>query len=314
MSGAREMADSPGTGGNENSGSQMFSSYLGRWVSLLALLLLMALAAAALFLEPEYPAHVPLRIGVCAFDSSKASPALTSFASRVREEDGGDITWIWLGPEGSLEGCDFYLMTAVQAAGEADGPLRLLLTASSRSDGSADKGVVVVREGTEPDWSEVVFTSPLSSNGFLSPLAALAGSGADPVGIRFAGGCPVCGEAVAYGVLQGAFGAGGMPLETLRRMEADGSIEPGALTIALTGPALPGIVLLSDSSTEEWKSRGFARRLPRIVRRLSDPLRREMAGLGMAAFEAPADVSGSPDAGILEMVPAGVWKAAGRIR
>ncbi len=300
------MADRSRTGG-----INMLSSYMGRWMSLLMLLLLVTLAAAALFLEPDYPAHVPIRIGICAFDSATAAPALRSFATRVREQEGGDITWVWLGPGNNPGGCDFYIMTSLQMLSiRENSVVECLLLSTSRRDGSLSMGVVIVREGTEPDWSRTAFTSTLSATGFISPLAAIAESGVQLPGVSYetlSGGCPVCGEAVAYGVLMGRYGAGGISLEELRRIEATGSIEPGALRILLTGPELPEIILVSDISTEEWKSRGFTRRLPRIVGRLPDPLRREMARFGMAAFR-------EPEEGELELhgaVSGQVWEKTG---
>ena len=300
------MADSPKTGGNS-----MLSSYIGRWVSLLMLLLLVTLAAAALFLKPDYPAHVPLRIGVSAFDSASAGPALHSFASSVREKDGGDITWVWLGEGGDPVGCDFYLMTSLQMLSyREETGAECLLLASSRDDGSLSMGAVIVRADAEPDWSRTAFISHASAAGFISPLAAISESGVPLRAVSYemvSDGCPVCGEAVVYGVFLGRYGAGGISLEELRRMEGSGAIEPGALRVLFTGPELPEILLVSDPSTEEWKSRGFARRLPRIIGRLSDPLKREMARLGMATFR-------EPEEGELDLrgtVSGQVWEAAG---
>ncbi len=86
------MADGSKTGENN-----VLSSCPGRSMSLVILLLLVALPAAALFPKPDYPAHVPLRIGVCVFDPVVGGTVLLSFASSVREQDGGDITSVWLG-------------------------------------------------------------------------------------------------------------------------------------------------------------------------------------------------------------------------
>lgn len=300
------MVDTP-----KNGGGNMLSSYVGRWTSLLMLLLLVSLAAAALFIKPDYPAHVPLRIGVCAFDPSAAGPALRSFASTVREQDGGDISWVWLGPEGEPEGCDFYLMTAPQmlSAREKSG-VECILLSTARVDGSLSMGVVIVREGAEPDWSRTAFTSSVSTSGFISPLAAIAENGVRIADLDYellSEGCPVCGEAVAFGVLNGRYGAGGISLEELRSLEGSGTIRQGELRVLYTGPELPEIVLVSDPSTEKWKSSGFAGRLPRIGERLSDSLAREMARLGMVSFRPPA-------AGELELlgsVPRQVQEEAG---
>jgi len=300
------MADTP-----KNGGGNMLSSYIGRWMSLVMLLLLVTLAAAALFLEPDYPAHVPLRIGVCAFDSAAAGPALHSFASSVREQDGGDISWLWLGPEGDPAGCDFYLMTSLQMLSAREkSVMDCLLLSSARIDGSLTMGVVIVREGAEPDWTRAAFTSSASTTGFISPLTAIAESGVRIQDLSYellSEGCPVCGEAVAFGVLNGRYGAGGISLEELRRLERSGMIGQGELRVLYTGPALPEIVLVSDPSTEEWKSSGFTGRLSRITENFSASLAREMARLGMISFREPA-------AGELELlgsVPKQVQEEAG---
>ena len=149
-----------------------------------------------------------------------------------------------------------------------------------------------------------------SGTGFISPLAAIAESGVQMPGLSYESlseGCPVCGDAVAFGVLHGRYSAGGMSLEELRRIERSGMIRQGELHVLFTGPELPEIVLVSDPSTEEWKSGGFVRRLPQIAGRLSGPLAREMARLGMASFREPAE-------GELEItggIPQQVWETAG---
>jgi hypothetical protein len=287
----------------------MLSSYLGRWMSVAVLVLLAALAAAALFLDPDYPAHVPVRIGVTAFGKDCAGDALRSLAARVREDDGGDITWVWL--EGDeISGCDFYLMTSPQFAAASDRGMECLLLASPRDDGKLPIGVVVTAGEAEPDWSRTAFTSAASAAGFISPLAALAAAGTDLSLVSFdilSGGCPLRGDGVAWGVAMGRYGAGGLPLEELRRLEKSGVIGPGRLRIALTGPELPEIVLASDPSTEQWKSAGFARRLPRIAGRIDGALKREMSGLGMASLRPP----GEGEMDLLDGVPDEVWERAG---
>jgi hypothetical protein len=300
------MADDPKAGENI-----MLSSYIGRWLSLLMLLLLVTLAAAAIFVKPDYPAHVPVRIGICAFDSASSGRVFRSFATNVREQDGGDISWIWLPSDTDPAGCDFYIMTSPQmAAFREKSGLEYLLLATGREDGALSMGAVITRRGAEPDWSRAAFTSTISASGFISPLAAMAENGVDLEEVTIetvSAGCPVCGEAVVYGVLFGRFGAGGISIDELRRIEGTGSIEHDALRVLYTGPELPEVVLASDPSTEEWKSRGFARRLPRITDRLPDPLKREMTRLGMAGFREPLE----GELELLNAVSGEVWKAAG---
>jgi hypothetical protein len=211
----------------------------------------------------------------------------------VREREGGDITWVWLGRRGIPEGCDFYVMTSVQfLRAENESSLKCLLLASPREDGQLPRGAVISARGRAPDWSRMAFTSTLSSTGFLSPLSALAENGISLDGVSpvaLSEGCTFCGEAVAIGVSLGRFDAGGLPLDELRRLEESSLIEPGSIEVVFTGPALPEIMLVSGEGTEYWKSRGFAGRLPEISSGLPDPLRREMKRLGMAAFRPPAE-------------------------
>jgi hypothetical protein len=280
--------DDPKAGGNN-----LLSSYLGRWISIAIFVLIILIAAAALFLEPDYPAHVPLRIGICAFDSAAAAPVLDSFAAAVREREGGDIDWVWLKRDAGPGECEFYIMTAIQLLRDEDrSPSECLLIATSREDGQLPRGAVITARGRAPGWSPMAFTSALSSSGFLSPLSALAENGIPPGDVSpvsLSNGCPVCGEAVAIGVALGRFDAGGLPLGELRRLEESSIISQGSVDVILTGPALPEILLVCDESTESWKSRGFAGRLPEIASGLPLPLRREMRRLGMAAFRAPRE-------------------------
>jgi hypothetical protein len=202
-------------------------------------------------------------------------------------------------------------MTLAQAlAGRGEIGSDVILLGTPRLDGSLPRGVVVTRRGEEPDWSKIAFTSSISSTGFISPLAAAFENGVPLTrpGIEFLSpGCPVCGEAVAFGVLQGVFGAGGMSIDELRRMEDSGAVGRGKLQVLFTGPALPEILLVSDPAAEEWKSKGFSRRLPRITGRLSGSQAREMARLGMALFRPPGDGELESAGG----VPDEVWDAAG---
>ncbi len=302
------MADTP-----KNGGGNMLSSYIGRWMSLVMLLLLVTLAAAALFFEPDYPAHVPLRIGVCAFDSVTAGPALRSFASTVREQEGGDISWVWLGPGREPAGCDFYLMTSLQMlAAREKSMMDCLLLSTPRIDGSLSMGVVVVRAEAEPDWSRTAFTSSVSATGFISPLAAIAEGGVCVEDLSYEtafrgmpglrGGCSV--RSASRQVWRWRHSSRG----TQEDSKGEGSIGQGELRVLFTGPELPEIVLVIRSCRPKNGSRvDSPGDCPGSLRRLSDPLSREMARLGMVLFRPPA-------AGELEMlgsVPLPVREEAG---
>jgi len=84
----------------------------GLWGNILLYTVVILLASAAYFLEPDYMAHVPIRIGISSCDSVFAAPVLERYADLVREKGGGDIRWFYFDEDEYPEGCDFYLMTA----------------------------------------------------------------------------------------------------------------------------------------------------------------------------------------------------------
>lgn len=258
------------------------------------------LAASALYFGPDYPAHVPLTIGVSAFDSAAAGPQLESMAALVRESGGGDIEWVWVSPERIPCGCDLYLMTSVGLRPFLEsGRLDLIMVASARPDGAPGRGVLISVSGREDpadgDSVTVAYTSPRSSTGFVSPRAALGSTGIHGArtGVFVSPeGFPICPIPVVYGVLDGRWDLGGVPLEGLRLLERRGLVEEGSLSVLAVGPEMHEIVLASDPGMESWKRQGFSSRLPGMASGFPGPLKRELERLGMLSFResSPEDV------------------------
>lgn len=271
----------------------MLSSYMGRSATVIVFTLIIALALGAFFLEENDMAHVPITIGVCAFDSARSWDALESLADLVREKGGGDITWRYLDVGAPPENCDFYLMTSLQGAPHlADGSLACALIATARPGVRYAHGCIIGRRSADAGAlrdGTVLFTSPVSATGFLSPYEALAGAGYVGGSSErfFFAGPYMSEERVVFGVLFGAFDAGGIGLERLQYLQQQGIVPEGALRVLIQGDPVPELIVAVDPSVEARKRRGFCERLPVILEKMPRFLAADMAEIGIAGFVAP---------------------------
>lgn len=272
----------------------IFSSYMGRWTTVIVFAAIVLLALGAIFLKSDDMAHVPVVIGVSAFDSVRAAPALESLADFCRGKGCGDVTWRYLHGDAEPSGCDFYLMTSLQLSPALSrGTLGCALIVSEEESHRYSVGAVIVRAGTRalpPDGGRIVFSSPLSATGFLSPYRALTKAGylvPDRDGAVDFAGLHRSDERVVLGVLYGAYDAGGLSEERLRSLEASGCVRPGEIDVLLEGEAYPEIVLASDPAFNSPAQRGFARRFPVVYKTIPALLHGELACLGIAGFHRP---------------------------
>ena len=272
----------------------MLSSYMGRWTTVVAFTAMVLLALGAIFLKSDDLAHVPVVIGVSAFDSIRAAPALESLADFCRGKGCGDVRWRYLRAGDEPSGCDFYLMTSLELSPALGrGTLGCALIVSEAEARRYSAGAVVVRAGTRqlpPGGGRIIFSSPLSAAGFLSPYRALVKAGyAIPQrdgAVDFAG--LVRGdERVVLGVLYGAYDAGGVSEERLRGLEASGCVRPGEIDVLLKGEAYPEVVLASDRAIDSPEQRGFTRRFPGVLKSVPPLLRGELTRLGIAELHHP---------------------------
>ncbi len=272
----------------------VFSSYMGRWTTVIVFAAVVLLALGAIFLKSDDMGHVPVVIGVSAFDSSRAAPALESLADFCRGKGCGDVRWRYLDGGAEPSGCDFYLMPALQLSPALSrGTLGCALIVSEEETHRYSVGAVIVRAGTRglpPDGGRIVFSSPLSATGFLSPYRALAKAGyavPDRGGTVDFAGLHRSDERVALGVLYGAYDAGGVSEERLRRLETSGCVRPGEIDVLLEGEAYPEIVLASDPAFDSPAHRAFVRRFPGVYGTIPVLLHGELAWLGIAGFHHP---------------------------
>ncbi|MBN1164542.1 MAG: PhnD/SsuA/transferrin family substrate-binding protein [Candidatus Krumholzibacteriota bacterium] len=272
------------------------SAYLGRWATGLVAAAVIVLALGAYFLEPDYMGHVPVRIGVCAFDSTVSTVALEALADLVREKGGGDITWVYFPAGQAPRDCDFYLMTSLQVYSHLpEGRLSCSLVAHSSPGHPYSPGVVIIKPETDRSLlnsGKIIFTHPGSAAGYLSPLLALQRSGyaIDPGGERIEfTGSRNGEEKVVFGVLFDAYRAGGLGLNKYRNILDRGQIKKGQLEILCVGDVYPEILIAADNSLESWKLKGFTDRLPSITENLPLALRTGLEELGITGFSAITD-------------------------
>jgi hypothetical protein len=270
------------------------SSYLNRSGTIIVFSAIVALAVGALFLKSDDVAHVPIRIGVCAFDSARVAPAFEALADFCRERGCGDIRWTYVEENSAAAGCNFYLMTSLQLSPAlSSGSLTCALIAAGSDGRRYSTGAVIVRSGAHrlpPSGARVIFSSPVSAAGFLSPYRALAEAGCDVAApgymVDFAGRS-TDDERVVFGVLYGAYDAGGISEERLRSLAAVGVVRRGEIDVLIEGQSLPEIVLAADPTSDTAARKGFVRKFPGVYKTIPRPLREELTALGMAAFLDP---------------------------
>jgi hypothetical protein len=273
----------------------MVSSYLGRSATVIVFAGVILLALGALFLEENDVAHVPIVVGICAFDSARVGPALALLSDFARERGVGDITWRYLEKGAPASQCDFYLMTSLQAAsGMVAGEIDCALIATVKEGRSYARGAIIVRpgDGLPPPGGSMLFSSSVSAAGFLSPYRALeqryGKAPEEVVEIEFAGYFPDE-ERVAFAVMYGAYSAGGVSIEGLETMRESGTIRPDELEIALAGDPMPEIVLASNRPVDARKVRNIQDRLPPLSHKMPRQLSIELARIGIAGFALPRE-------------------------
>ena len=274
------------------------SGYLNRWAVGIVFVAIFALAAGALLVDSDDLAHRTVTIGVAAFDSARAGPALDAFARHCREKGCGDIAWRWLPPRGPYAGCDLYLVPALAAAPAiVDGSLACELVVAEREAHRYSRSAVIVRRGASRDPARarrVVYAAPCSAAGYLAPrraLAAAGGASADSAS-AFSGELPRD-ERVALGVLFGAYDAGGISLERLEALEAAGVIEPGEIEVLIEGEAVPEVIVAAAPDPRAAWRRRFVGALLRIHDAAPAAVKRDLRSIGVAALYAarPDDVA-----------------------
>ncbi|MCU0640188.1 MAG: phosphate/phosphite/phosphonate ABC transporter substrate-binding protein [Candidatus Krumholzibacteria bacterium] len=283
-------------------------------VTIVIYAVIILLAASASFLGPDYPAHVPVTIGISAFDSADAAHVLEALAGHVREKGGGDIRWIYFGESRTPSGCDFYLLTPIQAYPYiTGGRMKLSFLVCERHERCYARGVVITRPGTTTEEireGNLIFSARTSPAGFLSPFFALFQEGLVSGSSRERFHFPDCGksdESVVFGVLAGDYAAGGISLESFRSLESRGLFKEGDLEVRYRGMPVAEVVLAADIGVESWKYKGFTERLPGIVSSAPPLLMHDLESLGIGNFMRPGSrtpdpLGNFPDSLLLKMI------------
>jgi hypothetical protein len=273
---------------------RLVSSCLSRWGTGLVFSAIIALAVGALFLKADDRAHTPIVIGVCTFDSARAGATLEQFSEFCRAKGCGDIRWRYLRPDQKLTGCDFYITTSLElSAPLSRGELGCAFLAAEREARRYSRSSVLVRAGVTAlpaRGARIIFGSSRSAAGFVAPYRALERSGyaLSEATIEFAGSYPGD-ERVVFGVLYGAYDAGGISFERLLALKKAGIVRDGEIDVLCEGEALPEIVIAYDPSSYTQDRIRFARHLPGVFDRVPRSLRSELSALGIAGFYAPRE-------------------------
>ena len=254
---------------------RLISSYLSRWATVIVFSAIIALAVGALFLKSDDMAHMPIVIGVCTFDSARAGPALES-VRRVLPRQGvrGHPLAV---PSRRTEALRVrFLSHDVARAFRAARARRCSDARSSPPNGrrTATRGASVLvqrgRHGAPRAGRAHHFRlSPLRPRAF-SPRTARSSDRGMPSprrSIDFAGSYPGE-ERVVFGVLYGAYDAGGISLERLQALEEAGIVRDGELDVLCEGEAFPEIVIAYDPASYTPDRKSFARRLPGVFDRV----------------------------------------------
>jgi len=286
----------------------LVSDYLNRRASVIVFAAIVALAAGAVFVRTTDLAHMRVVIGVSAFDSTRSHAALESFAEFCRWKGCGDVRWRYLAPGSAFEGCDLYLVPALDASSRlAAGDLACPLLVAEREAHRYSRSAVIVRAGAGPipDAPRVIFSAPGSAAGFLAPYRALEAAGALPDGgaIAFSGDRPRD-ERTALAVIHGVYDAGGISLERLAALEAAGVVAKGEIGVLLEGEAVPELVIACDPLRYTAELRTFVRAFRKAYDHTPRLLRRELAAAGMAGLYETREDDLRLIAGLGDLVPA----------
>lgn len=96
-------------------------------------------------------------------------------------------------------------------------------------------------------------------------------------------------DRVIYGVLYGAYRAGGIALERLDYLTDRGKIRKGEIEVLCEGVLFPEIILAADKSADQNKLASFRRRLLLISGNVPPPLHQDLLSIGISNFVEPCN-------------------------
>lgn len=218
------------------------SGYMGRFLTLIVTVLVLAITLSALIGLDGVADHSPIAMEVPQSGNAVGYEALGSLITRIT----GRPVSIGHRDGGWNEGYDLYIFSTSEymenAAAHSLEPLYAFCPMKRRSDAA----LLIARPGANPAETpaakDVLFTSPASINGCWLQLAFLEPDGEDESGgleaLRFAGP-PGGGSRVVWAVLFGDAEVGACRRSDLRSLIDGGVIGEDELHVLESIPALP---------------------------------------------------------------------------
>lgn len=254
----------------------MLSSYMGRALTVFVMLFVIVVAVSAYFNEGGGGFERGV-IAICV----RAAPAagdLEEFIEPFRSLLGRETRRPVVSTDCRGEwpaGFDLYVMP-VHEYFEFERSMEIqALYEIQSSPRQTDKAVIISRASAAdepapgPAPSEIVFSHPLSVNGFWVQVAELEANGFevpdDPRSLEFAGSA-VGGDRVIFSVLCGAYPYGACKLSEVVARTREGSVVAGELEVTHVGDALPELVIATRREDTEY----YKRNLERIARLLEE--------------------------------------------
>ena len=259
----------------------MLSSYMGRWLTLGVTILIILVAASALF-NGDHGAHRDI-IRVCVpagLHSGESASKFEPFRALLSRESRRPVVLVECADEWPAD-CELFVMPVDEYLRHApDLPISPLFEIRT-SERQPDKAILIAGpagEGMEPSGAaagDVAFAHPLSINGFWLQADFLGGLGADlnREGCRFEG-AREDGTPVIYSVLYGRYRWGACKLSELAALIERGILKAGSVRVVHSEDALPEIVIC----VREADSSYYARKLTAVASLLDEagpPARRD---------------------------------------
>ncbi len=253
----------------------LLSSYMGKALTGIVTLFVIGIAVSALIDRGGFERSV---IRVCVpsrFHPGEAVEAYEPFKVLLSRETRRPVVLTESGG-GWPRGCDVYVMSS-DAYFEQEKALGIaVLFEVSAHPGRRDKALIIARSSSgDLDLSragpgDVVFSHPLSVNGFWVQAEAIARSGSDLAGhtdtLRFEG-ARWDASRVIHGVLFGVFAFGACKSSEIEWLSDRGEIDPKDVQKVYSTDALPEVVLAVDRGDADY----FRDKVGSLARLLEEP-------------------------------------------
>jgi hypothetical protein len=259
----------------------MLSSYMGRWLTLGVTILIILVAASALY-NGDHGAHRDV-IRVCVpagLHSGESASKFEPFRALLSRESRRPVVLVECADEWAAD-CDLFVMPIDEYLHRAPKFPILPLFEIRTSERQPDKAILIAGqtvEGMELSGAaagDVAFAHPLSINGFWlqADLLGRLGADLDREGCRFEG-TREDGTPVIYSVLYGRYRWGACKLSELSVLIERGILKAGSVRVVHSEDALPEMVICAREDDSSY----YVRKLTAVANLLDEagsPSRRD---------------------------------------